>query len=142
MATIYAPDTTFSGDVMGVTFTAGTATTTDEWLIAQFTKLGYGIGTPAAARNTGVPFRLEASGVADVTGVLEVNTGLTTVTSAEATLNDYAALTGTEVTVTIPDQTTSPGVIFLYVWKPTASGDVTPIASVTETAVSWAAQGN
>jgi hypothetical protein len=77
-----------------------------------------------------------ASGVGAVTGTLVVASGLTTITAVTATLNASPALTGNIVTAAF-----SGANITLAVWKPTASGDCTPIASTTAVNVSWVAWG-
>ena len=84
------------------------------------------------------------SGVATVTGTLTVVTGLATVTSVQATMQADASLTnGISTTATIGDQAGTPaaGSVILKVWKPTGSGDVTPIASAAAVAVNWIAIG-
>ena len=82
-------------------------------------------------------------GVASITGSGTVATGLTTVVSVVATLQDDAALTGDTVTATIGDQAGTPaaGSVILKVWKPTASGDCTPIAATAAKSVNWIAVG-
>lgn len=107
---------------------AGTAASATWQLVAN--------GSVAGART--------ASGVATVTGTATVATGLTTVTSIQATMQADASLTnGIAVTATIGDQAGTPaaGSVILKVWKPTASGDVTPVASAAAVAVNWFAVG-
>lgn len=85
-----------------------------------------------------------AAGVATVTGTLTVATGLTTVVAVVATMQADASLTnGTSVTATVGDQVASPvaGSVILKVWKPTASGDATPIAGAAAVLVNWIAFG-
>lgn len=84
-----------------------------------------------------------ARGVASITGSGTVVTGLTTVAAIVATLQDDAALTGNAVTATIGDQAGAPaaGSVTIKVWKPTASGDVTPIAATAAKSVNWIAFG-
>jgi hypothetical protein len=77
-----------------------------------------------------------ARGVAAVTGSLAVTTGLTSIVAATATLNEDAALTGTVVSATF-----SAGTLTIKVWKPTASGDCTPIAATAAKSVCWTAVG-
>lgn len=85
-----------------------------------------------------------ARGVATITGSGTVVTGLTTVVSVVVTMQADASLTnGVSATATIGDQAGTPaaGSVILKVWKPTASGDVTPIASAAAVAVNWIAVG-
>ena len=85
-----------------------------------------------------------ARGVATITGSGDVVTGLTTVVAVVATMQADASLTnGIAVTATIGDQAGTPaaGSVTIKVWKPTASGDVTPIASAAAVAVNWIAIG-
>lgn len=85
-----------------------------------------------------------ARGVATITGSGTVVTGLTTVVAVTATMQADASLTnGIAVTATIGDQAGTPaaGSVILKVWKPTASGDVTPIASAAAVAVNWISVG-
>lgn len=85
-----------------------------------------------------------ARGVAAVTGSATVVTGLATVVAVVATAAADASLAnGIEVTATIGDQAGSPaaGSVILKAWKPTASGDVTPIASAAEVSINWIAIG-
>lgn len=85
-----------------------------------------------------------ARGVATITGTGTVVTGLATVVAIVATMQADASLTnGISVTATIGDQAGTPaaGSVILKVWKPTASGDVTPIAGAAAVAVNWVAIG-
>lgn len=85
-----------------------------------------------------------ARGVATITGSGDVVTGLATVVAVIATMQADASLTnGIAVTATIGDQAGTPaaGSVTIKVWKPTASGDVTPIASAAAVAVNWIAIG-
>lgn len=85
-----------------------------------------------------------ARGVATITGSGTVVTGLTTVVAVVATMQADASLTnGTSVTATIGDQAGTPaaGSVIIKVWKPTGSGDATPIASAAAVAVNWVAIG-
>ena len=85
-----------------------------------------------------------ARGVATVTGSGTVVTGLTTVVSITATMQEDASLTnGNSVSATIGDQAGSPaaGSVILKVWKPTANNDTTPTASGAAVHVNWIAVG-
>ena len=84
-----------------------------------------------------------ARGVASITGSGDVVTGLKSVVAVIATLQDDAALTGNNVTATIGDQAGAPalGSVRLKVWKPTATGDCTPIAATGAKSVNWLALG-
>lgn len=77
-----------------------------------------------------------ARGVGAVTGTLVVASGLATIVSVVATLKDDVALAGTEVSATWTGTN-----ITLKVWKPTATGDCTPIAATAAKNVSWIAIG-
>lgn len=66
---------------------------------------------------------------AEVTGTSTISTNLTEVKWVFPTLVEDPALTGTLVTAEIATQATYPGRITLNVWKPTGSGDCTPIAA-------------
>lgn len=94
---------------------------------------------PMAAGSAGI-----VGGVAAVTGSATVATGLTTVVAVVAMLQEDASLAnGISVTGTIGDQAGAPaaGSVTLSVWKPTASGDVTPVASAAAVHVNWIAFG-
>lgn len=85
-----------------------------------------------------------ARGVATITGSGDVVTGLATVVAVVAMMQADASLTnGITVTGTIGNQAGAPaaGSVTLKVWKPTGSGDVTPIASAAAVAVNWLAIG-
>lgn len=87
---------------------------------------------------------MPAYGVAAVTGSLDVSTGLKTVVAVVACLADNSSLTnGITVTATIGDQAGTPaaGRVTVKVWKPTASGDVTPVASAAAVNINWIALG-
>lgn len=108
--------------------------------VARYYNLGTALSCQFSLSSSGV---LGATGVAVVTGTLDVPTGLATVTSALATLQDDASLNGTIVTATVGNQAGAPaaGSIRLKVWKPTGAGDCTPIAAVLAKSVNWAATG-
>lgn len=83
-----------------------------------------------------------ARGVTAVTGTNDLTTGLATVAACTATLQEDAALTGSLVTVTIQTQSGgTAGHVTLKVWKPTASGDVTPIAATAAKNIGWNCTG-
>lgn len=84
-----------------------------------------------------------ARGVASITGSGDIVTGLKTVVAVIATLQDDASLNGNLVTATIGDQAGAPaaGSVRLKVWKPTATGDCTPIAAAGAVNVNWVALG-
>lgn len=92
--------------------------------------------TPAASKL--------ARGVATITGSGDVVTGLASVVAVVVTMQADASLTnGITTTATIGNQAGAPaaGSITIKVWKPTASGDVTPVASAAAVAVNWIAIG-
>lgn len=76
-------------------------------------------------------------GSSSVTGSLtRISTGLAAVVQVVASLDSAAAINEI-VTVALGDE----GEIALFVWKPTAAGDTTPIASTTARTVRWIAVG-
>ena len=72
------------------------------------------------------------AGTAAVTGTEAVDSGLTAITAVVATLKDDPTVNANAVTATWTG-----GTVTLKVWKPTAVDDCTPIASSTETDVSY-----
>lgn len=100
----------------------------------------------ASLNSTAVKAPAFAAGFATVSGNLSVTgsktgiaTGLTTVTNATASINNGA--TATNFWVTCRPSPTVTGGIDIYVWKPTAAGDNTPIAATTAVTVHWTASG-
>lgn len=81
-----------------------------------------------------------ARGSASITGATlgDIVTGLATVVSVTATLGEDSTLAGNHVTAAIGG---TAGHITLKVWKPTASGDCTPILSTAAKVVNWEATG-
>lgn len=77
-----------------------------------------------------------ARGVSSITGTGVVASGLTTIVVVVAVLKDNPSLNATLVSATFTGAN-----ITLNVWKPTATGDCTPIASTTATNVEWIAIG-
>lgn len=76
-------------------------------------------------------------GKAKVTGSeLAIDTGLTTIESAQANIQSSAAL-NEWVTLTF-----TKGLLSIYIWKPTAAGDTTPIAGTVERVILWSVQGS
>lgn len=80
-----------------------------------------------------------ARGVSSITGTSTFATGLATVVACGASLGENAALTGNAVSVDPAPGTA--GQITVKVWKPTASGDCTPIAATAAKSVNWWAIG-
>lgn len=79
-----------------------------------------------------------------VTASDTVVTGLATVVSVVANLDDAPVIGADRATASIGDQAGTPaaGSILVRSWKPTASGDATPIAATTFTKkVNWIAAG-
>lgn len=107
--------------------------------IARYSNLGTALSCNFAL-GTGISSRL---GLAAVTGTLDVVTGLTIVTTVIVTLQEDANLNGMWVTATIGNQSGAPasGSIRISVWKPTSSGDVTPIPSIVAKNIQWFAAG-
>lgn len=85
-----------------------------------------------------------ATGVATITGSGTVATGLTTVVSVTATQQeDFSLTNGVGCSGSVGNQSGAPaaGSVIIKCWKPTASGDVTPIASAAALHVNWTARG-
>jgi|SRR5580765_3474173 len=75
-----------------------------------------------------------------VTGkTLSIPTGLLTVTQVTAVIDNGATAHNLWPSATISQQ---PGCIDIYVWKPTAAGDNTPIAATTAVTVRWSVRGS
>lgn len=79
-------------------------------------------------------------GSTSITGATggDIITGLTTVSSVVAVLGEDAGLAGDKVTAAIGG---TAGHITVKVWKPTASGDCTPILATAAKVVNWVAVG-
>lgn len=78
-------------------------------------------------------------GSATITGkTLAIPTGLTTIKQCTGSIDNGATAHNFWVSV-VKSQT--PGAIDIYVWKPTAAGDNTPIAATTAVLVRWSATG-
>lgn len=80
-----------------------------------------------------------ASGTADVTSsstLTSATHGLATVTGVWASLSDPPSLTGNDVATTVSGTN-----IIIYVYKPTATNDCTPIEATDPRAVQWFAIG-
>lgn len=83
-----------------------------------------------------------ARGVTSVTGTADVTTGLATVVACADNLAADSSLNDLFVSISIPTQSGgTAGHVTIKNWKPTASGDVTPIASTTATSNSWICVG-
>jgi hypothetical protein len=83
-----------------------------------------------------------ARGVTAVTGTADVTTGLATVVSCTATLATDVSLNANDASISIPTQSGgTAGHVTLKVWKPTATNDVTPIASTSATNTAWLCVG-
>jgi len=82
-----------------------------------------------------------ASSSTKVTGSKNgIATGLDTVVNVVASIDNGVSALNEWVSAR-PSPNTK-GAIDLFVWKPTAAGDTTPIASTTERTVRWIATGN
>ena len=101
--------------------------------------LHYGLADSAVigAGNTGYKQQL---GSTTVTGSKSVPTQMTTVTNVHAMINSKGAPLNEWVTAQ-PSKSIQGG-IDITVWKPTASGDNTPIASTTPWEIQWVVQGS
>ena len=126
------------GDLILVTASLGG--TPENALIAITSATGAATVTTKASISAGKI----AAGVAAITGSGTVVTGLASVVAVVATMAADASLTnGHEVTASVGDQAGAPaaGSVILKVWKATASGDATPIASAAAVNVNWIAFG-
>jgi hypothetical protein len=104
---------------------------------------GYQAALTNPAVGVGSGYKI-ARGVATITGSGTVVTGLTTVVSVTATMQeDFSLTNGVGCSGTIGDQAGSPaaGSVILKVWKPTANNDTTPTASAAAVHVNWIAVG-
>lgn len=71
-----------------------------------------------------------------------VVTGLTKVLAAGASLNSAPAILADRAQASVPNQTTFPGTITIDTFRPTGTGDATPVAATAFTkTVSWWAVG-
>lgn len=78
-------------------------------------------------------------GSQSVTGSLKgVVTGLKSVAQVVVSIDNGSTALNEWATATL---SATSGAIDIYVWKPTAAGDTTPIASTTARTVRWFAQG-
>lgn len=94
----------------------------------------------AAVQGPDTGFRFN-TGTETVTGSkIAIQTGLTTVDRVVATI-DSGGTAFNEYITARPSQTRM-GAVDIYVWRPTANNDVTPIASVTPWTVHWHASGS
>lgn len=112
-------------DLLETTVTGLSGVTTGVLGVAAGYKLARGLATTATASDT-------------------IVTGLTTVVAAVACLEDAPSLTTNQVQAVVGDQAGAPaaGSILLKSWKPTATGDVTPLAATAfGKKVSWIAVG-
>lgn len=84
-----------------------------------------------------------AAGVASITGSGDVVTGLATVIGAVVSIQDNITTAADRPQVTVGDQAGTPaaGSITIKVWKPTSSGNNTPIAAAGAVSVAWVAYG-
>lgn len=86
-----------------------------------------------------------ARGVSSITAAsLDIVTGLTTVVAAVCAMTGDPSMTHMDSSITVGNQTGAPaaGSIRILSWKPTASGNVTPIAATSPFgSVSWIAVG-
>ena len=74
-----------------------------------------------------------------VTGkLLSIPTGLNVVTQVTAVIDNGAVAHNLWPSATISQQ---PGCIDIYIWKPTAAGDTTPIAATAAVTVRWSVRG-
>ena len=96
-----------------------------------------GVAIKAPAFGTG--FCVDTGSTTITGSKVGIQTRLTTVEQVVASIDNGATATNSWVTATITPANKSQ--ISIYVWKPTAAGDTTPIASTTPTAVRWWCSG-
>lgn len=99
---------------------------------------------PTAVAGVAAGYKIARGTVTPTSASHTVVTGLATVVSAVASLKGAPTLTHMFTAADIGDQAGSPaaGSILIKSYKPTATGDVTPIASTTPwAAVDWIAVG-
>ncbi len=90
-----------------------------------------------SVENTSGGFQVQL-GHTDVLGSkVGVATGLATVVEVVASIRINTAIN--EWVVAQPSQTI--GAIDIFVWRPTAAGDTTPIASITTRTIAWHVKG-
>ncbi|MNF87108.1 hypothetical protein D3C84_695660 [compost metagenome] len=95
-------------------------------------------------RGAGAGYKIARGTVTPTSASHTVATGLTTVVAAVASLRGAPTLTHLWVGADVGNQSGTPaaGSILIKSWKPTASGDVTPVAATTPWgAVDWIAIG-
>lgn len=105
-------------------------------------RLILGTSSPVSSAQPGI--RIATGQATTATASDTVATGLTTVLGVVATLNDVPAIGVTLVTADVGNQSGAPaaGSFLLKTWKPTATGDGTPIAATTfSKKVNWVAWG-
>jgi hypothetical protein len=132
---------TFTGPTIPRTFTLPDAATTLCGTNAVCTGYQAALTNPVVGAGSGYKM---ARGVATITGSGTVVTGLTTVVSVTATMQeDFSLTNGIGASGSIGDQAGSPaaGSVILKVWKPTANNDTTPVASGAAVHVNWIAVG-
>lgn len=137
-----------AGDIEEIACTsAGRALIDDASAAAQLITLGI---TPTAAQinlltqGIAAGYKIARGTITPVSGQDTVVTGLATVVAAVASLKGAPTLTCMFVAADIGNQAGSPaaGSIYIKSYKPTATGDVTPIASTTPwSAIDWIAIG-
>lgn len=116
----------------------------DEWDVGGKLNINAGgvlnVEAGGAIQFGGVAAKAVAAGSVAVTGATngDVNTGLSAVSGVSASLGEDATLAGLFVTAALGG---TAGHITLKVWKPTASGDATPILSTAAKIVNWTAAG-
>jgi hypothetical protein len=109
----------------------------DKWMQRIYTAHANLNGTAIQAAATGGAFQI-AVGNESVTGSKTgIDTGLDEVAQVLASIDNGSTATNFWVTATIHPSDKSQ--IDLYVWKPTAAGNTTPIAATTAVTVRWLA---
>lgn len=110
--------------------------------VDKTTALAAAVATPTAGVAAG--YKIARGTVTPTSASHTVVTGLATVVAATASLKGAPSLTHLLSGADIGDQAGTPaaGSILIKSWKPTASGDVTPIAASTPwSTVDWIAVG-
>ena len=143
-ATLFVKGTDVTDAVAGVaTSVAGAAASATA---AATSETNAGASAAAAAATLAAAVAGAASGYklargsASITGATggDIVTGLTTVVALAASLGEDSSLAGNHVSATLGG---TAGHITLKVWKPTATGDCTPILATAAKTVNWVAVG-
>ncbi len=103
--------------------------------VDQAAILAAAVANPVAAPAAGYKV---ARGISAVTGTLDVDTGLATVTGVSAVLYEDPVLAQA---MWVTAAAGAAGHVVLKTWKPTAAADATPVAGSAAKNVAWVAVG-